>query len=311
MPQGHNRSGLSNTGAVQMNAVTAETDQEGDQAVSIASLHVYPIKSCGGITVNEALLIETGLEFDRAWMVVDAAGRFVTQRELPRMALVQPALKTDEMVLRAPGMLALHVAIGRVEAPTRATVWNDEVAAYDMGDLCAQWFSDFLARPLRLVRFDPAQKRLSDRRWTGALEAENAFADGFPLLLTSLASLDELNRRLRAQGIADATMARFRPNLVLDGLDAHGEDALDEITFATDEGPVRIKLVVPCVRCPIPDVDPVTAERGQPIVATLSGYRADARLDGQITFGMNAVIVEGIERALRAGMAGAATFNFA
>ena len=99
------------------------------------SLHVYPVKSCAGVAPDEALLIETGFEFDRAWMVVDAPARFVTQRELPRMALVQPTLKTDELVLRAPGMLALHLALDRVEAPMRVTVWNDEVAAYDMGDL--------------------------------------------------------------------------------------------------------------------------------------------------------------------------------
>lgn len=285
-------------------------DTEADQAVSIASLHVYPIKSCGGIALTEALLIETGIEFDRAWMVVDTAGLFVTQRELPRMALIEPTLKTSEMVLRAPGMLALHVALDRVEVPVRATVWDDEVAAYDMGDLCAQWFSDFLGRPLRLVRFDPEQKRLSDPRWTGALDAENAFSDGFPILVASVAAIDELNRRLQSRGEPEVTMARFRPNLVLDGLDAHGEDALDEITFSTDEGPVRIKLVKPCARCPIPDVDPVTAEPGQRVGGALAGYRADARLDGKITFGMNAVIVEGIERVLRVGMSGAANFNF-
>ena len=283
---------------------------EGDQTVSVASLHVHPIKSCGGVALTEALLVETGLEFDRAWMVVDSARRFVTQRELPRMALIQPTLKTGEMVLRAPGMLALHVALDRVEVSVRVTVWDDEVAAYDMGDLCAQWFSDFLGRPLRLVRFDPEHKRLSDRRWTGTLDAENTFTDGFPILVSSVAAIGELNRRLRARKLPDVTMVRFRPNLVLDGLDAHGEDALDEIAFATDDGPVRIKLVTPCTRCTIPDVDPRTAEPGHAVGDTLASYRADARLDGRITFGMNAVIVEGVERALRVGMRGTATFKF-
>lgn len=291
-----------------MNSVAMPTD--GEQAIRIAALHVYPIKSCAGVALNDALLIETGFEFDRAWMLVDPDRRFVTQRELPRMALVQPTLKTSEMVLRAPGMLALHVALDRVEAPTRVTVWADEVAAYDMGDLCAQWFSDFLGRPLRLVRFDPDQKRLSDHRWTGTLDAENGFADGFPILVTSSASIAELNRRLAANGDAAVTMARFRPNLVLDGLDAHGEDALDEIVFATDEGPLRLKLVKPCARCPIPDVDPVTAATGHAVRDALAGYRADARVGGRITFGMNAVIVEGIERTLRVGLAGRATFRF-
>jgi uncharacterized protein YcbX len=219
-------------------------------------------------------------------------------------------LKTTEMVLRAPGMLALHVALDRVEERTRATVWDDEVAAYDMGDLCAQWFSDFLGRPLRLVRFDPEHRRLSDRRWTGALDAENAFADGFPILVASAEGMAEFNRRLVAAGHDAVTIARFRPTLVLDGLDAHGEDALDEVVFDTAEGPVRLKLLKPCARCPIPDVDPATGVPGHAVGDVLASYRADARMDGALTFGMNAVIVEGVERALRTGMTGWATYRF-
>ena len=291
-----------------MNNLATQTD--GDVRVGLNALQVYPVKSCAGVALDASLLIETGLEFDRTWMVVDADGGFVTQRQLPRMVLVRPQLKTFEMVLRAPGMLALHVALDTVEKPVRVRVWDDEVAAFDMGDLCAQWFSDFLGQPLRLVRFDPAQRRLSARRWSGAIEAENTFTDGFPILVASTAGLDELNRRLLAQGEPAVTMARFRPNLVLDGLDAHGEDGLDEIVFDTPDGPVRLKLVKPCARCPIPDIDPASAETGHAVGDTLAGYRADARLDGQITFGMNAVIVDGIDRALRVGMVGQASFGF-
>ncbi len=279
--------------------------------VRVRALNVHPVKSCAVVPLNEVLLIETGFEFDRAWMVVDPAGRFVSQRELPHMALVQQTLKHSELVLRAPGMIALHLALDAVEAPCRAQVWDDDVAAYDMGALAAQWFTDFLGQPLRLVRFDPDQRRLSSAKWTGAHEAENAFADGYPILVASTASLDELNRRLAAQGHAAVTMARFRPNLVLDGLDAHGEDHLDEIAFATDEGPIVLRLVKPCSRCSIPDVDPTTAATGHTVGDTLAGYRADARLEGAVTFGMNAVIVEGIERALRVGLAGTATYKFA
>ena len=316
-----------------MGSTTMASDN--DSPVTIAALFVHPIKSCAGVEVDDALLVETGFEFDRAWMLVDPGGRFVTQRELPRMALVRPVLKFSEMVLRAPGMLALHVALDRVEAPVRVTVWDDEVAAYDMGDLCAQWFTDFLGGPppgrpqvdapsrgagaegasgvqfpLRLVRFDPEQRRLSERRWTGALDAENAFTDGFPILVASSAGLDALNARLAAAGQAPVTMARLRPNLVLDGLDAHGEDALDEIVFATDDGPVRLKLVKPCARCPIPDVDPASGEPGHAVGDALAGYRADARLDGAVTFGMNAVIVEGLECRLKVGMRGRASLRF-
>jgi uncharacterized protein YcbX len=243
-------------------------------------------------------------------MVVDPQGRFVTQRELPRMALVAPTLRSFDMVLRAPGMLALHIALDSVEAPVRVRVWGDEVAAYDMGDLAAQWFSDFLGRPLRLARFDPEHRRLSSREWTGAIEAENAFADAFPLLVASFESLGEVNRRLLAAGAPAVTMQRFRPNLVLDGLAAHGEDHLDEIAFETAEGPLRFKLVKPCSRCTIPDVDPQTGAQGHAVGDVLAAYRADARLQGALTFGMNAVIVEGIERALRVGMAGRAGYRF-
>ena len=281
-----------------------------DIDVRLQALHIYPIKSCAGVALDDALLIETGLDLDRAWMLTDEHGEFMTQRELPRMALVQPTLKHQDLVLRAPGMLALHLSLSGVEGAVRVRVWNDAVAAFDMGNLAAQWFSDFLGRKLRLVRFDPDQRRLSDRHWTGALEAENAFADGFPLLVTSTASLGELNQRLRAQGHADVTQARMRPNLVLDGLDAHGEDHLDEIAFDTPDGPVRLKLVKPCARCSIPDVDPKNGEAGHAVGDVLAGYRADPRMDGALTFGMNAVIVEGTDRVLRVGMAGGASIRF-
>ena len=130
----------------------------------IARLFVYPVKSCAGVELQEAVLTETGLDLDRAWMVVDGEGEFVSQRELPRMALVQVQLKHYEVVLRAPGMLALHLAIDAVEQPVKVRVWDDEVSAYDMGDVAAQWFSDFLGAKLRLVRFDPEQRRLSSLR---------------------------------------------------------------------------------------------------------------------------------------------------
>ena len=281
-----------------------------DQAVSISALYVHPVKSCAGLAPDEALVIETGLEFDRAWMVVDEHGRFVTQRELPRMALIRPTLKHSEMLLRAPGMLTLHIALDTVEGPCRATVWNDTVDAFDMGDLAAQWFTDFLGTKLRMVRFDPAYRRLSNRKWTGDVEALNAFADGYPVLVASTASLDELNRRLAEQGLDAVTMQRFRPNLVLDGLDAHGEDFLDEITLDGPDGIVRLKLVKPCSRCPIPSNDPDTGVQGTQPGDTLTSYRADPRLDGAVTFGMNAVILEGVERRLRVGAQGEATIRF-
>lgn len=272
-----------------------------DLACRIASLHVHPVKSLGGVSVPETLLIETGLEFDRAWMVVDEHGEMVTQREMPRMALVRPQFRADDLVLRAPGMLALHLRLDAVEAPTRARVWDDEVRAYDMGALAAQWISDFLGAKLRLVRFDPEHKRLADRRWTGEVEAETAFSDAYPLLVASLASLADLNERLAARGASAVGIDRFRPNLVLDGLAAFEEDHIDELTIDTGAGAVRLRLVKPCVRCTIPDVDPATGESGTTVGDTLATFRADARMKGAVTFGMNAIVLEGIEQVLRVG----------
>ncbi len=274
------------------------------------ALYVHPVKSCAGLAVDEALLIETGLQFDRAWMVVDPEGGMVTQRDLPRMALVKPQLRLNDLVLRAPGMLALHLSLDHVEQPTTARVWDDEVKAYSMGALADQWFSDCLGRPLRLVRFDPDQKRLSSRRWTGSFEAENAFSDGFPLLVAGSASIADLNARLAARGVAPVGMERFRPNLVIEGLQAWEEDHLESITLATDEGPVVLRLVKPCVRCTIPSVDPATGVQGHEPGDTLSSFRADARMGGGITFAMNAVIEEGIDCVLKPGQAARARIAF-
>ena len=286
-----------------------------DLQATIARLFVYPIKSCAGVELPEALLTETGLEFDRAWMVVDAAGEFVTQRQLPRMALIRPQMKHSEMVLRAPGMLALHIAFDRVEQPVRVRVWKDEVAAYDMGDIAAQWFSDFLSQPgrpqkLRLVRFDPEQKRLSNMKWTGGIEAQNQFSDGYPLLVASEGSLAELNARLAAQGHAAVGIERFRPNIVLAGVEAHDEDRVEMLHVATGEGEAQLQPVKPCTRCPVPDIDPATAESSPEVGDMLRTYRQDARVDGAITFGMNCIVREGVEHLLKVGQPVAANYRF-
>ncbi len=277
---------------------------------TIAALVVYPVKSCAGVPVQEVVLTETGLDLDRAWMVVDAQGCFVSQRELPRMALIRPQLKTYEIVLRAPGMLALHLAIDTVETPVRVEVWDDEVSAYDMGAVAAQWFSDFLGEPLRLVRFDPAHRRLSSLKWTGGVEAPNQFSDGFPVLVTSEASLDELNGRLAAAGHERVEMARFRPNLVLGGVQAHDEDRLDLLRIATDGGVAELKPVKPCARCPIPNIDPATAAFSPAVGDTLQAYRQDSRVNGAVTFGMNAIVVQGDGLLLRVGQVVEADFRF-
>jgi uncharacterized protein len=269
-------------------------------SAAISRLFVYPVKSCAGVELREAELTETGLDLDRAWMVVDADGRFVTQRQLPRMALIRPQMRLGDIVLRAPGMLALHLAIDAVEEPVRVRVWDDEVAAYDMGQVAAQWFTDFLGRPLRLVRFDPEQRRVSSRRWTGAVEALNQFSDGFPLLVVGQSSLDELNVRLQGAGHAAVGVERFRPNIVLDGLPAHEEDRLPLVRVGAGE-PVELRLVKPCGRCPIPNIDPATGVSAPGVLETLLQYRRSELIGGRAAFAMNAVVLRGVGQTLRAG----------
>lgn len=280
-----------------------------DVSATISRLFVYPVKSCAGVEMPQALLTEAGLDLDRAWMVVDEKGDFVSQRELPRMALVRPQLKHYEVILRAPGMLALHLDIEGVEAPVRVRVWDDEVGAFDMGDVAAQWFSDFLGKKLRLVRFDPEHRRLSDMTWTQGVESPNQFSDGFALLAVSEASLAELNRRLAGAGHAAVGMERFRPNIVLAGLEAHDEDRLDVLRIAADDE-VRLRPVKPCPRCPIPNIDPATAQSSPEVSDTLQAYRRNDIVGGAVTFGMNLIVLGGADQTLRVGQAVTADYRF-
>ena len=292
-----------------------------DITAQIQRLFIYPVKSCAGVELTESPLCEFGLDLDRAWMVVDANGDFVTQREQPRMALIIPKLKANELILRAPGMLALHVNIDAVEGPAQVTVWNDTVSAYDMGNIAAQWFTDFLslteaglpsanALKFRMVRFDPDHKRLANMTWTKGVEAMTQFADGYPMLVLRQASLDALNAKLLAAGKDKVGIERFRPNIVIAGVDAHDEDRLNELTIATQEGPVSLSLVKPCPRCPIPNIDPATATSSPTVGDMLQTYRQDPRLDGSITFGMNAITVQGFDAVLRVGQAVGGNFAF-
>lgn len=277
----------------------------------IARLFVHPVKSCAGIEVQEAVLTEAGLELDRAWMVVDAQGVFLSQRALPRMALVRPEVACDALVLRAPDMPALRLEVQAAQAVATVTVWKDTVPAWDAGDVAARWFSTFLDQPCRLVRFDPAHRRLSSMHWTGGLEAPNRFSDGFPVLVASEASLADLNQRLQAAGHAAVGMERFRPNVVLGGVEAFDEDRVDRIRIGTGDGrEAQLQLVKPCARCPIPDIDPATAESHPAVGDTLRTFRQDKRLDGAITFGMNAIVRQGAGQVLRVGQPIAADLRF-
>ncbi len=276
---------------------------------TIAQLWVYPIKSCAGVSLTHVELTNHGLLHDRAWMVVDERGDFVSQRECPYMARVRPSVDaTGRLTVRAPGLSDLTV--GTAHRPVRVRVWDDEVAAHDMGDAAAAWFTqclnpegDAALGRLRLVRFDPLARRVCDRRWTGEREATTQFADGFSLLLASEASLDDLNTRLQQAAHAAVDLRRFRPNIVLAGVSAHDEDRVGPMTVDTGAGVAALEAVKPCSRCPIPNIDPDTALTSPAVGDTLQTYRVDPRQNGAITFGMNAVVRGGDGLVLRVGQA--------
>jgi len=262
--------------------------------VTLAALHVYPVKSCRGLALEAARLTAAGLEHDREWMIVGADGRFVTQREEPALARVETRLDGGALTLRAEGAGSVSVALDAGGPPMDVTVWRDRCRALDQGEEAARWLHRFAGRELRLVRFDPAGRRPSDATWTGDVEAFTRFSDGFALLAISRASLADLNARLERP----LPMDRFRPNLVLDGLPPYGEDALHELVA----GAVRLRRVKPCTRCSVTTTDQVSGRvDGPEPLRTLKTYRWDAALRG-VTFGQNLVVVAGAGASLRAGL---------
>lgn len=262
--------------------------------LSIAALHLYPVKSCRGIAVPEATVTDAGLEHDREWMVVTPEGRFVTQRECPRLATIRVTLGRGDLTLAADGAGCIPVPLGSRGDPVEVTVWRDRCQAHDQGTEAARWLSEVLGRPLRLVRLAPSQRRLSDATWTGGLEAATRFSDGFALLAIGRASLAELNTRLAVP----LEMNRFRPNLELEGLPPYGEDALADLVAGT----LRLRRVKACTRCVITTTDQATgAVDGDEPLRTLKSYRWDPQLRG-VTFGQNLIVVAGAGTRLRAGM---------
>jgi uncharacterized protein len=276
-------------------------------AITITELNIYPIKSCGGYAVQSAAALQSGLEDDRTFMVVDAdTGHFVTQRQVPQMALIKAEYRMGSVQARAPGMMRLDLPLDVAGEPLQVTVWDDTVGAFDMGDVAAQWFSDFLRRKVRLARFDPDVQRLSASDWPGGTQVPHQFADGFPLLVISRASLTDLNERLAERGIGAMAMNRFRPNIVIDGLDAFDEDYVSALQF----GDVTVQLTRPCGRCEIPNTNQETAERLEEPMRTLSTYRVKADHHGLVCVGMNGYFSAGFEAMLTVGQAGVAELAF-
>ena len=259
----------------------------------VTSLHVYPVKSCRGIDVDSVLVTATGFEWDRRWMIVDANDRFITQRSHPKLATITTAIVGGELWLSADGRQTLTVPGDHGGQRRNVVVWSDTCRGIDAGDEAAAWLSDCLGQPLRLVRIDESVPRLANPEWAGPSQPV-AFSDGYPLLLISRASLEELNRRLPSP----LPMNRFRPNVVIDGVPAHAEDAMTVYRF----GAVALRGVKHCTRCATTTTDQVAGSRhpDQEPLRTLKTYRNDRKLKG-VTFGQNCLVHAGVGSRLAVG----------
>lgn len=243
----------------------------------LSAIHVYPLKSAAGVSLTSAAVDEVGLAYDRRWMLVDERGRFLSQRTHPRMARIATELGTDVLRISAPGHEALELPLAGVpESGARETirVWHEDRYGIDCGAEGATWASAFMGLGCRIVQAAAPESgpRVSDSGWVRA-----GFADASPALVVSTASLDDLNPRLAEP----VSMNRFRPNLVVSGVAAYGEDAWERVRI----GDVSVRGSRPCPRCTLTTVDQTTGSKGKEPLRTLATYRRLA--NGEVAFGMN------------------------
>jgi uncharacterized protein YcbX len=244
----------------------------------LTEINIYPVKSARGISLPSAQLDDRGLELDRRWMVVDEDGHFLSQRALPRMALINVALREDHLSITSTGFHELRVPFRtHFTGMRRVQVWNDPLDAIDVGEDAASWFSELLGLRCRLVQMPDHPSRFIDSKYAPP-NSPVSFADAFPLLLISRMSLEDLNARLAEP----VPMNRFRPNLVIDGTTAFEEDSWRALQI----GSVSFRVAKPCARCTVPTVNQDTGETGKEPLRTLSTYRTH---DSKVYFGQNLV----------------------
>ncbi len=251
----------------------------GGALVTVTGLYHYPIKSCAGAALTSATLDARGFRHDRELMIVDAAtGNFLTQRELPRMALIAPRLDDGELTVTAPGMPPQTVPI-ITQGPTNTVgIWRDTCEAVDQGDIIASWLSAFLGYDCRLVRMADDFTRIVDQTYATSPADQVGFADGFPCLLIAQESLDDLNTRLAAPLL----MNRFRPNIAIAGGAPFGEDRVAVLRI----GAIVFHATKSCARCPITTVDQATGETGKEPLRTFATFRRAKR---GVMFGQNLI----------------------
>ncbi|MFJ8309987.1 MULTISPECIES: MOSC domain-containing protein [unclassified Streptomyces] len=249
----------------------------------VHGINIHPVKSVGGHATAQAAVEPWGLAGDRRWMLVDAHGTAVTQRERPELALSSAAtLPGGGIRLSAPGREDLAVEPPDPMAAVGVTLFGQKFKAVTAAERAHEWFSEYLGAEVRLMHLDdPAHRRPINPEY--ALPGETvSFADGFPLLVTTLASLDALNSLIARgddPGEGPLPMNRFRPNVVLDGTGAWAEDAWSRISV----GEVSFRVAKPCGRCVITTTDQGTAERGKEPLRTLARHRL---IGGSLAFGV-------------------------
>lgn len=244
----------------------------------LARIYTYPVKSCGGVELGRAELGDRGLRHDRRYMLVDGEGRFLSQRRLPRMALISVSIAGDALLLSAPGIselaLPLEPAASELGPRLPVRVFGDTWGAV-VGAEADRWFGESLRAECRLVYMPDDVVRPVDPRYARSGDRVS-FADGFPLLMFSEASLADLNSRLPEPVTED----RFRPNLLVSGARAFEEDGWRRLCI----GGVTLRVAKPSSRCTITTVEQATGERGKEPLRTLAGYR---RFGGKVMFGQN------------------------
>jgi uncharacterized protein YcbX len=248
-------------------------------SLTVSQLFTHPIKSAQGIQVNSMELNARGPLHDRAWMVIDSAGKFLSQRQHPQMCSLKTELDEKSLRISAPGIKAIELTLGASDQNKclDVTVWGDRVSAQDCGDEAAEFLSDFLGRDCRLVHMPGKTTRLVDPEYADSSNTVG-FADGFPILVVGRSSLELLNTKLDYP----IGIERFRPNIVIDGAVAHAEDQWRQIRI----GEMLISLPKLCSRCVIPSIDPSTGKKDPQIIQTLAAYRRQGK---DINFGVNAL----------------------
>jgi uncharacterized protein YcbX len=241
-------------------------------------IFVYPVKSLAGISANSWPVTERGFQYDRKWMIIDNDRQFLSQRKLPKMALIKTALTDNHLILSAPAMENLLLPLEPVDGQIiSSTIWHDQCDARGISAEADQWLSDFLQQHCRLVYLPDETVRAVDPTYSKPGD-KVAFSDGFPFLIISENSLAALNNEMQL----NLPMSRFRPNLVISGCSAYEEDSWREISI----GAIDFRLPKPCSRCSVPTIDPETAETGKEPLLTLSRTR---KWQNKVYFGQNAL----------------------